>query len=81
MDVRNTVSRYLEEHKNNRTNTFIDYLKRTFHEGQLDHNRIRRAVLHHFQAQDKTAVFFGSLLLQLDKQEINELLSEKLKQA
>lgn len=78
MDVKNTVSGYLEEHKNNKTNAFIEYIKHAFKEGKLDHNHIRRAVLQRFQAQDKTAVFFGSLLLQLDKHEIHELLNEKL---
>lgn len=78
MDVKTTISGYLDEHKNNRTNSFIDYIQQTFKEGKLDHNKIRRAVLQHFQAQDKTAVFFGSLLLQLNNDEINELLNEKL---
>ena len=78
MDVKNTVSGYLEEHKNNRSNAFVEFIKRTFNEGKLDHNQIRRAVLQRFHAQDKTAVFFGSLLLQLDNKEIHELLNEKL---
>lgn len=78
MDVKNTVSGYLEEHKNNRSNAFVEFIKRTFKEGKLDHNQIRRAVLQRFQAQDKNAVFFGSLLLQLDNKEIHELLNEKL---
>lgn len=78
MDVKNTVSGYLEEHKNNRSNAFVEFIKRTFKEGKLDHNQIRRAVLQRFKAQDKAAVFFGSLLLQLDNDEIHELLNEKL---
>lgn len=79
MDVKTTASGYLEEQRDNQANTFIEYLKRTFEEGTLDHNRIRRAVLQHFQAQDKSAVFFGSLLLQMDNKELNELLNEKLR--
>jgi hypothetical protein len=78
MDLKNTVSGYLEEHKDNCTNTFITYIKRNYHEGKLDHNRIRRAVLQHFQAKDKAAVFFGSLLLQLDIKELHDILNEKL---
>ena len=78
MDVRNTVSGYLEEHKNNAGNAFIEFIKRSFKDGKLDHNQIRRAVLQRFQAQDKSAVFFGSLLLQLDNKELHELLTEKL---
>jgi hypothetical protein len=78
MDAKNTVSKYLEEHKNNPSNSFLGYIKKTFQEGKLDHNIIRRAVLNHLQAQDKTSVFFGSLLLQLDNKEIHDLLNEKL---
>jgi len=77
MDLRNTVSGYLEEHKNNRANTFIAYIKQHYEEGKLDHNKIRRAVLQHFHAQDKAAVFFGSLLLQLDMKELHDILNEK----
>ncbi|MBC7915447.1 MAG: hypothetical protein H7Y07_15150 [Pyrinomonadaceae bacterium] len=78
MDVKNAVSGYLEENKNNRANAFVQAIKQAFKEGNLDHNKIRRAVLQRFQAQDKTAVFVGSLLLQLDHKEINEILNEKL---
>jgi hypothetical protein len=78
MDARNTLSTYLEEHKNNGGNAFIEFIKRTFREGKLDRNQIRRGILQRLQAQDKTAVFFGSLLLQLDNKEMQELLSEKL---
>ncbi|MBC8053312.1 MAG: hypothetical protein H7Y13_09635 [Sphingobacteriaceae bacterium] len=78
MDVKTTVSGYLEQNKDNGGNALIEFIKRSFNEGKLDHNQIRRAVLQRFQAQDKTAVFFGSLLLQLDKEEIHELLNEKL---
>lgn len=79
MDVKTTASGYLEEHKYNRANTFIEYLKQTFEKGNLDHNKIRRAVLRHFEVDDKSAVFFGSLLLQMSNQELNELLNEKLR--
>jgi hypothetical protein len=78
MDLKNTVSGYLEEHKDNCANTFITYIKQTYQEGKLDHNKIRRAVLQHFHAQDKAAVFFGSLLLQLDNKELHEVLNEIL---
>jgi hypothetical protein len=78
MDVKNTVSGYIEENKNNRGNAFIQFIKKAFKEGSLDHNKIRRAVLQRVQAQDKTAVYVGSLLLQLDNKEINELLNDKL---
>jgi hypothetical protein len=78
MDVKNTVSGYLEQQKDNGGNPFINFIKTSFREGRLDHNQIRRAVLQRFQAQDKTAVFFGSLLLQLDNKEIHDLLNEKL---
>jgi hypothetical protein len=76
MDIRYTISRYLEEHKNNGANAFINFIRRTFREGKIDRNQIRKGVLQ--QAQDKTAVYFGSLLLQLDNKEIRELLNEKL---
>jgi len=78
MDVKTTVSGYLEENKNNHSNAFIQFIQKAFNEGNLDHNKIRRGVLQCFQAQDKTAVFVGSLLLQLDNHEINELLNETL---
>jgi hypothetical protein len=78
MDAKYTVSKYIEEHKNNPGNSFLGYIRKTFEEGKLDHNIIRRAVLNRLQAKDKTSVFFGSLLLQLDNKEIHELLNEKL---
>jgi hypothetical protein len=78
MDVRSTLSGYIEENKNNGGNHFIQFIKQAFLEGNLDHNKIRRAVLQRFKEQDKTGVIVGSLLLQMDSKEINELLNEKL---
>lgn len=78
MDVRNAVSCYLEENRNNSGNLFIQFIKHSYEEGKLDRNRIRRAILQCFHAQDKNAVFVGSLLLQLKPDEVIEILNEKL---
>lgn len=78
MDVKNAVSGYLEENKDNSGNPFIQFIRQSFDEGKLDRNKIRRAVLECFHAQDKNAVFFGSLLLQLDHKEVIDILNEKL---
>lgn len=78
MDARLALSGYLEEQKNNYGNPFIQFIKKSFEEGNIDHNKIRRAVLECVHAQDKNGIFYGSLLMQLDRQEAIAILNEKL---
>lgn len=78
MDARHALSGYLEEHKNNNGNPFIQCIKKSFEEGNIDLNKIRRAILESVQAQDKSGVFYGSLLMQLDREEAIAILHEKL---
>ena len=78
VELRTQVSGYLDQNKNKRGNLFISSIKKAFQEGKLDHNSIRKAVIDCFKKQDKNAILFGSLLLQLDNDEIRELLREKM---
>ncbi|WP_207428068.1 hypothetical protein [Pedobacter sp. SYSU D00535] len=78
LEVKTQVSGYLEENKNKRGNRFIQYIKRAYFEGKLDHNHIRKAVIDCFKRHDKHAILMGSMLLQLDNDEINELLNDKM---
>lgn len=77
VELRTQVSGYLDEYKNTR-GKFISSIKKAFHQGKLDHNYIRKAVIECFEQHDKNAILFGSLLLQLDNDEIRELLHEKI---
>jgi len=77
LDIRNTVLEYLKKQQDNNLSDFVNYLKKSSNEGKLNHNSIRRVVLQRFQENDRSAVFFGSLLLQMDNEDIYTILNEK----
>lgn len=77
LDVRSTVLEYLNQQQENSLSDFIAFLKQSFKEGKLNHNSIRRAVLQRSKSNDQSAVYFGSLLLQMDNEDIYTILNEK----
>ena len=81
-DVRSQITAYLGQGKKrkgkNGYNFFIKSLKRALCEGRLDHNHIRKIVLNISKAHDLNAVLLGSLLLQLDNDEIIALMKDCL---
>ncbi|WP_207535452.1 hypothetical protein [Desertivirga arenae] len=59
------------------SNTFLDTIACYHNEGKLDYNHIRKAIILGFRSGDKNAVLLGSLLLQLEPQEVHELVKQK----
>ena len=79
-DVRSQVTAYLGQgrKRKGKNDNFIKSLRIAFCEGRLDHNQIRKIVLNISKAHDLNAVLLGSLLLQLDNDEIIALMKDCL---
>jgi len=80
-DVRSQVTAYLgqgRKRKGKNNDNFIKSLRVAFCEGRLDHNHIRKIILNISKAHDLNAVLLGSLLLQLDNDEIIALMKDYL---
>jgi hypothetical protein len=82
-DVRSQVTAYLgqgskRKGKKGKNDNFIKSLRSALFEGRLDHNHIRKIILNISKAHDLNAVLLGSLLLQLDNDEIIALMKDYL---
>jgi vacuolar-type H+-ATPase subunit B/Vma2 len=76
--VKEKLSLYLDKTISEGDNQFVVQLVKVFSEGRLDHNQLRKLVMSQFRVRDTSSVFFGALLLQLDKSEIFDLLQSRL---
>ncbi len=79
-DVRSQVTAYLGQgsKRKGKNDNFIKSLRSALFEGRLDHNHIRKIILNISKAHDLNAVLLGSLLLQLDNDEIIALMKDYL---
>jgi|GEM_PF-1005542 len=76
--IKNEVSNYIDAHFNVKEHHFFEAIKKALHQGKLDSNFIRKAVINCFESNDKQGIILGSLLLQLDPEDVHSLLAEKL---
>jgi hypothetical protein len=59
------------------SNPFLHTISCHCSDGKLDYNLIRKAMIQGFKSGDKNAVLLGSLLLQLEPQEVLELVQQR----
>ena len=76
-EVRDNVVDILQKLEYKPGNKLLHYINTGRKGERIDHNQIRKAVINCFKSHDKRAVVLGSLLLQLDNDEINELVKDK----
>ncbi|WP_256013287.1 hypothetical protein [Desertivirga xinjiangensis] len=74
-EVKSQIAGFFKQ-KEMDNNFLVQHIKQAYSAGKLDHNFIRKIIGNCFKSQDHTAILVGSLLLQLDNDEIRELFKE-----